>query len=236
MQVVTLTIRHSCPYSGPLGTTEGVRVTHLCHRGKEAVLEVRAEEGRSLSSLLRAYEASGGALLYEEPARSAALVRFASCACCASGRVIPTLERSGQLYLPPSRYSAEVEQYQFLVDETRFGRHLLEQLPPGVEVVRLRTKPLVSLEFEAGFLVPVGSLLRELTEKQRRAIVTAILRGYYRIPRRVATAELAREVGISRPAFDALLRKAENKLATALFPYLALRRFGRPVPAPEREA
>jgi predicted DNA binding protein len=97
---------------------------------------------------------------------------------------------------------------------------VLARLPPEVRVVRAGTKPLTALEFEGGFLVPVGVLFRELTERQRTALVAAIGRGYYRIPRSVRTEELAESFGISRPAFEALLRKAENKLIAAVFPYL----------------
>lgn len=86
----------------------------------------------------------------------------------------------------------------------------------------LGTKPLTSLDFEGGFLVPLGALFRGLTPRQRQAIVAATLRGYYRIPRSITTAELARGFGVSRPAFQALLRKAENKLLAGLFPYLTV--------------
>ena len=136
--------------------------------------------------------------------------------------MIPTIESQGHLYLPPSSYSSEGETYQFLVPEERLDAHLLEKLPRSVHVGRTGTEPLTSLGCEGGFLVPVSILLRDLTDRQRRAIVTAILRGYYRIPRRVKTEELAQTFGISRPAFEALLRKAENKLVAALFPYLTL--------------
>lgn len=222
MQVVRLLVAHDCPFSTPVASAGAARVTHLCHRGDEAILEVHSDERPELDRLVEQYRAIGGEVLHEEREGTAALVRFAQCACCRSGRVIPTIEDQGYLYLPPSVYSAEGETYQFLVPEERLDSHLLDRLPRSVRVIRTGTEPLTSLEFEGGFLVPIGTLLRELTDRQRRAIVTAILRGYYRIPRRVKTEELARSFGISRPAFEALLRKAENKLVTALFPYLTL--------------
>ena len=222
MQVTRLLVTHDCPFSSPVARTERARVTHLCHRGAEAILEVHAEEPSELTALLQEYRAIGGETLYQDRDGTAALVRFEECACCRSAQVIPTIEGQGYLYLPPSGYSRDGETYQFLVPEERLDSHLLKKLPPSVRVVRTGTEPLTSLEFEGGFLVPIGALLRDLTDRQRWAIVTAILRGYYRIPRRVKTEELARSFGISRPAFEALLRKAENKLVAALFPYLTL--------------
>jgi predicted DNA binding protein len=222
MRIVNLTVRHDCPFSGPLAGEAGTRVTHLCHRGRETILEVHASDPKALPRLVSEYARLGGEVLYQQNDRSTALVRFPVCACCRSGKVIPTIEALGHLYLPPSGYSAEGESYQFLAQEERLESHLLDRLPAGVNVVRAGTQPLMSLEFGGGFLVPVGGLFRELTERQRQAVITAILRGYYRIPRAVTTGDLARSFGISRPAFDALLRKAENKLLGALFPYLAV--------------
>lgn len=222
MQIVHLVVDHDCPFSRPVADAAAARVTHLCHRGSEATLEAHAPDPAVLSRLVDAYRRQGGEVLYESPERTAALVRFPACACCSSGKVIPTIEALGPMYLPPSAYSADGESYQFLAQEERLESHLLDRLPSGVRVVRVGTNPLTSLVFEGGFLVPVGALFRGLSDRQRQAILAAMLRGYYRIPRGVTTEELARSFGISRPAFDALLRKAEKKLAAALFPYLAV--------------
>jgi predicted DNA binding protein len=223
VQIVNLLVRHECPYSNLLADVPEARVTHLCHRGKEAILELHAAEPAGLARLRRAYEELGGETLYEESGGTAGLVRFPSCVCCRTGRVIPTLEGLGHLYLPPSAYTAEGERYQFLAQVASLDPGLADRLPPGVTVVRVAVRPLDALAFEEGFLVPVGALAGALTERQRAALTVAILRGYYRRPRAVRSDVLAREFGVSRAAFDALLRKAENTLATALFPYLALR-------------
>lgn len=226
MQVVSLLVHHTCPFSEPLSGHPDARVTHLCHRGKEAVLEVHARTPGAVASLREVYRKIGGKILYQEPSGTAALIGFSACACCGTGKVIPTIEGLGHLYLPPSLYSPEGERYQFLASEATLDPHLVGRLSQGVEVVRVATKPLTSLQFEEGFLVPVGTLFQDLTDRQRQAIVTAILRGYYRIPRTVTTKALAESFGISRPALEALLRKAENKLVAALFPYLTVRSQG----------
>lgn len=227
VQVITLVVRHDCPFSEPVVREAGARVTHLCHRGDEAILEVHGDGPGAVERLQDEYRRIGGEVIYQEEDGSAALVRFPECACCRNGRMIPTIEGMGHLYLPPTAYTGEGEHYQFLAREARLDSRLSERLASGVTVVRAGTKPLTAVEFEGGFLVPVAALSRGLTDRQRRAIVTAILRGYYRIPRAVRAEEIARDFGVSRPAFDALLRKAEAKLATALFPYLAVHSVGR---------
>ncbi len=234
MQIVNLRVTHPCPFARPVTAEEGTRVTHLCHRGREAILEIHATEPAAAVRVVGAYRSIGGEVLYEDPESGAALVRFARCACCGSGRVIPTIEGQGYLYLPPSRYGPAGESYQFLAEAERLDPGVLGHLPDEVQVVEAGTKPLTSLEFEGGFLVPIGALFHELTVRQREALVRAILRGYYRIPRTVRTEQLAESLGISRPGFESLLRKAENKLIAAVFPYLTVQ--APPPPAVAEES
>ncbi|MGA8663762.1 MAG: helix-turn-helix domain-containing protein [Thermoplasmata archaeon] len=220
MQIVTLVVRHACPLSRPMvGTTHG-RAIHLFHRGRKVIVELHGRDAKGLDRMVVAYRRIGGEVLHEDENRAIALVRFPTCACCQQGGVIREIEESGYLYLPPCRYLPEGERYQFLVLEPRLTSALLRGLRPGVEVVRVRTVTLNFLEMENNYLVPVAMFSALLTDRQRLAIVTGILRGYYRIPRDVTTEELARELGISRPAYEALLRKAENKVIGPLLPYL----------------
>ena len=223
MQVLRLVIQHSCPLSDPVSSSRSARVSHLCHRGGEVILELRDSSPAELDSIAETYRGSGGIVELRSEDQESALVRFASCACCRSAKVISTMEASGYLFLPPSIYRpGGGEVYQFLGRGERIDPSVLTRLPLGVKVVQTGVLPLSSPEFEGGFLVPVGGLFQGVTARQRTAMVTAIRRGYYRIPRPVTTAELAHDLGVSREAFEALLRKAENKLLTALFPYLVL--------------
>lgn len=222
MQAVTLVVQHPCPLARPVQQTAGSRATHLFHRGRKVVLEVHANTPADLERLLTAYRRLGGRLLVRDPDRPAALVRFLSCGCCRSGRVISTIERCGHQYLAPARYAADGERYQFLVLDRLFDRKVLESLPRGVNVVRLRTSSVSDLGFEGRLLVPVGALFLGVTRRQRAALREAIVRRYYQIPRGVRSRDLARQFGISRPAFDKLLRKAESRLLWAVLPYIAV--------------
>ena len=235
MQLIRLTIRHPCPYSTPLAASPESHVTHLCHRAQETLLEVHGEDPAALERILQEYSRQGGEPIVRGEETSASLVRFPSCSCCRSGRVIPILEAEGLLYLPPSAYGKGGEEvYQFLSPTSGTDRHLLDRLPENVTVVAMAVRPLDELEFENGFLVPMGALFQEVTPRQRQALVTAVRHGYYRIPRPITTAELAAKMDISREAFETLLRKAENKLVTAMLPYLVLGETGQPESPKER--
>jgi predicted DNA binding protein len=65
-------------------------------------------------------------------------------------------------------------------------------------------------------LLTLDSALPDLSPRQREALLTATEMEYYRIPRGATTAEIADELGIERRTFEEHLRRAENKLLTAL--------------------
>lgn len=57
-----------------------------------------------------------------------------------------------------------------------------------------------------------------LTEKQRRAVVAAYEAGYYDVPRRTTTEEVADELGVSHQALSERFRRAHAKLVCAALP------------------
>jgi hypothetical protein len=60
------------------------------------------------------------------------------------------------------------------------------------------------------------SPLRSLTEKQRRVLTTAFDLGYYDVPRKTGSDELARRLGITNQAFVMHRRKAERRLLSQI--------------------
>ena len=61
------------------------------------------------------------------------------------------------------------------------------------------------------------SPLNRLTEKQREVLMAAYKLGYYEIPRKITSEELAKELGIVDSTLVEHLRKAEQRLMTQLF-------------------
>jgi len=56
------------------------------------------------------------------------------------------------------------------------------------------------------------ALLSSLTEKQRRALITAYTLGYYDVPKRIGLVQLAERLNLSHSTLDMHLRKAEHRL------------------------
>jgi hypothetical protein len=61
-----------------------------------------------------------------------------------------------------------------------------------------------------------------MTGKQTEAMLLAFREGYYRSPRKVTTAGLAKKFGTSRPTYEEHLRKAENKMIKTVCNYMDL--------------
>jgi hypothetical protein len=61
------------------------------------------------------------------------------------------------------------------------------------------------------------SPLNRLTEKQREVLMAAYKFGYYEIPRKITSEELAKKLGIVDSTLVEHLRKAEQRLMTQLF-------------------
>jgi predicted DNA binding protein len=220
MQLVTLQVEHACPVSTPIRGASGIRAMHFFHRTPAVSIEVRADEARSLEHVVRLYQKRGGQLIEQDPRRLSAIVRFRRCPCCDAGRVVATIERTGHQYLPPVRYDGEGERYQFMVLRGQLDRTLWERLPSRVRVTGVRARPLGPLGLEEGLLVPWSSVVGDMTARQRAALVSGISAGYFATPRRIGSDRLAGRFGISRPAFDKLLRRAEEHLMQAVRPYL----------------
>ena len=56
------------------------------------------------------------------------------------------------------------------------------------------------------------SALSRLTEKQRRAFITAHTLGYYDIPKKIGLVQLAERLDLAYSTLDVLLRRAERRL------------------------
>ena len=74
-----------------------------------------------------------------------------------------------------------------------------------------------------------------MTNRRMNALLTAYKYGYYRLPRRITTEKLAELMTITRLTFEEHLRKAENKIMSAMAPYLKLLFYRKPSKSPTND-
>lgn len=67
--------------------------------------------------------------------------------------------------------------------------------------------------------VPPESPLAPLTERQRKVLITAYKLGYYDVPRRISSKDLAQRLDLVKSTFSAHIRKAEGRLKQILSEY-----------------
>jgi predicted DNA binding protein len=90
----------------------------------------------------------------------------------------------------------------------------LKSVSGGINLRRLRA---VESDTETDPTETAVVDLHKVTEKQRKAALTAVSVGYYQRPRDISLEELADELGISKSACSQRLNAVESKLALAAF-------------------
>jgi predicted DNA binding protein len=121
---------------------------------------------------------------------------------------------------PPVVYTDGWANFRVISFESQHPKDLFADLKTRgpAELVRKRELPLSALPTS----VWTNVLFGDLTAKQSEALLTAHRFGYYTSPRGVTTEHIASSLGIGRTTYEEHLRKAENRVISALIPYLQL--------------
>jgi hypothetical protein len=114
--------------------------------------------------------------------------------------------RDGKLTLTFLGNSRQIRTYLEALENSRTRMHL------HYKVVSL---------MDARF--PISSPITCLTEKQRQVLIAAYRLGYYDVPRRITSEELAKKVNLVKSTLSAHVRKAEHRLLTEILSEYALR-------------
>jgi hypothetical protein len=124
--------------------------------------------------------------------------------------VIPTILAAGCTILWPVVYRDHCEHYTLLAPSEARLKTLLRRLASFGKVELARASPVGSETLGAN--VAVADLTVGLTPKQLDAVQWAVKEGYYDMPRRAGSREIAPRMGIGRSTFEEHLRKGEQHL------------------------
>ena len=218
--------KHECPYVRFSEKYPDVKIAQWCnHRVDVLEIECRDIEtfnriGPSLRALLLW---KGGKILSESFGERNIQVITKT---CRDFQITPSIsgvvEKNSFLEIPPVVYDGGWETHKTIGFREADFRNLfksLERLGP-VEVLNKRVYPEKSMIDT--FAVSLGSVFQELTAKQVDAIATALESGYYQVPKKISTEQLALKVKVPRTTFEEHLRKAESKVLRGLAPFLLL--------------
>ena len=144
------------------------------------------------------------------------------CACGGPGTVQNYLRDPSLLLIPPIAYENGWEHLRLIAFRHENVKKLLAKLgEDGFEIEIIRKKPFDGY-IASSLTLTTDALFSGLTDKQVHALLTAFAQGYFRYPRGSDLKTIASKENVSRTTFLEHLKKAENKIITALIPYIQL--------------
>jgi predicted DNA binding protein len=140
----------------------------------------------------------------------------------ADGITVGSVVRANNLLqIPPPVFFGGWEYHRLIGFEDQDVKGLLKGLDK-VGKTEILHKGTTEGTTDKTFLLSLGSLFGNLTEKQMKALLAAIESGYYEIPKRTTADELAVKLGQPRSTLEEHIRKAESKVVLAMAPYMMM--------------
>jgi predicted DNA binding protein len=227
-------LQHECPYNDLTKKLPEITFAHWCNHDRD-VIEISCEEEdlstfKELQKDLRSLERALNVKILRKSfgVHSAQLVTE-KCHCEGISRsVSPVIEKHNCLRIEPIMYKHGWEWYRILAFRQKDVKELFLELEKFANVQLVSRRTLEETAVRESLVVSPRSLLGELTKKQSHALMTAIARGYYEIPKRLSTDDIARSLDLPRTTYEEHLRKAESKVMKAVAPLLELTNFKDP--------
>ncbi len=193
-------------------------ISMWCLWDKE-LLQVPTRDVRTLEGIQRGIRKSGH-VVEEWVDAGQGRIYLLDCTCGKYESIWDIADKHECMDAPPAVFRDGWGYFRLLSIDDRRTRSLFQYMARRgpTELIRKRELPLNSLPTN----IWVHGLFAELTPKQRDAMLQAHRHGYYASPRQVTTENIARGLGLSRSTYEEHLRKAENRILTALVPYLEL--------------
>ncbi len=222
-----LRIQHECRYNDLTRKFPDARISMWCNSGAD-ILEIESNdldafEGiqKELASISKQYETK---ILSKTITQGRIQLVTKTCSCEEMVKT-PTdeiFEKYDFMEVPPSVMTGGWEHYRLVGFENSDLKGLLKHLDSNGKAEVLYKKTIPEGVTDDTFIVSLSSLFGQLTEKQLKALVTAIEGGYYEIPKRVTTEDLAKRQRQPRTTFEEHIRKAESKLVHAVAPFMMM--------------
>jgi predicted DNA binding protein len=144
---------------------------------------------------------------------------------CSCGEDNPIRVQIGALdilHIFPSIVENGWEYHRVIVFRHEDFEELIKRLSEKGFVFKILRKVPFDGFIASSLTLTADTLLSRLTEKQVDAFLTAHKHGYYKLPRNADIKTIAIKENVPRTTFHEHLKRAENNIAEALVPYIAL--------------
>lgn len=216
--------KHGCPFGKLSEQFPTVTMSNWCNFAME-VLEYQAkdaEQASRIQSALSNLSKRGFKVMGPTVKSGATRMVLMRCGHKRGTSVDEVLEDHGCLVLYPVVYRDGWEHYRVVaIDDERMAALFQALGKLGEMQITLKRKSEDGL-LSQSFILSTGELFSGLTAKQADALHVAIEHGYYRVPRKIRTEDIAKSRRVPRTTFEEHVRKAESKILHSMAPYLAL--------------
>ena len=223
---VAFRVQHDCPYTRFTVRHPEVRMTEWCNN-RIHVMEVDVPDietftriGPDLDELLLW---KGGRVLKRNFLAGNLQLIVKSCRCSKIKlNISDIVERNSCLTIPPEVYFGGWEEYRVVGFRENDYKKMFQELDRigQVKIIEKRVVPENSIRDT--FMVSMNGVFSQITEKQVNSFIAALEAGYYQIPKKVTTTEIAGRYKVPRTTYEEHLRKAESKILQAMAPYVRL--------------
>lgn len=221
-------IKHEWPL-GEIFQQEPSAVGSLwCNNGERDVIEIRVDDPSKLKTIRDNLTSLQQYVSHHHSERDGSLIAINSCACYGTGTVAAVVAKDNCLLMPPTVFHEGWEHYKVVSMSAESERKMFRDLERLGNLDILSKTRILNTGIGGTMRISTLSLFSRLTDKQLRSLLTAYELGYYRIPRVMTTQQLAEASHLTRPTYEEHLRKAENKLISAVSQHLNLLYHQRP--------
>ena len=223
---VSFRARHECPYVQFSMKHPEVRILEWCNLRID-VLEIACPDIETFNSigpdLQNLLSWKGGKVLKKNFFERNLQVIVKTCRDSKIKTSISgVVETNSCLEIPPIVYHGGWEERKvigFREDDYKKLFRALNDLGP-IEI--LQKKAIAERSMRDTFVISLSSVFSTLTDKQLEALEAAIECGYYQVPKKTRTEEIARKHKVPRTTYEEHVRKAESKIFRAMAPYIRM--------------
>ena len=222
----TFRLQHDCPFNDLSKLHPELVMSSWCNSETD-VLEITADNPadfeylqKDLKSLEKALKTK---ILRRSNSNRNVQIVVHHCGCAnVPAPVSPVFEKNNCLELQPAIYRGGWEYYRVVSFSERDMRKVFATLEPYCKLEIISRRAMQSGAVKETILVSTSALFGGLTRKQVQALVFALENGYYQVPKKVTTEEMANKLRLPRTTYEEHLRKAEGKVLRSMAPYLSM--------------
>jgi predicted DNA binding protein len=220
-------IQHDCPYNDLSRRHPEALIAIWCNWQKH-VMEIHCKDldlFQSIQEDLKNHESSlGGQIVRKAFSETNVQLVLQSCGCDSKNNITQLLDEHNCLEIQPTIYTGGWEQYRITAFNQKDIKSFFDTLANSCTAIEILSRKTIAINsVREAFIISADSLFSELTGKQSQALLAALERGYYRVPKKTTADEIASDLGLPRTTFEEHLRKAESKVFRAITPYMQMR-------------